>query len=69
MIAFRESDWLRDLSGNLSGGKPAYGAKRNSGGRGRPSPSGSATFGEIRMHRSSSGGSSKESLVSSSKVS
>ena len=32
------------------------GNKRNSSGRGRPSPSGSATFGEGRMHRSNSGG-------------
>ncbi len=32
------------------------GNKRNSGGRGRPSPSGSSTFGEGRMHRSNSGG-------------
>ena len=29
--------------------------KRNSGNRGRPSPSGSATFGESRMQRSNSG--------------
>ena len=38
-------------------GKPGPGgiAKRNSSNRGRPSPSGSATFGESRMNRSNSG--------------
>lgn len=40
----------------MSGGKPGSGGgRRMSGNRGRPSPSGSATFGESRMHRSNSG--------------
>lgn len=40
----------------MSGGKAGSGGgRRNNPNRGRPSPSGSATFGEGRMHRSNSG--------------